>query len=127
MLFDKYSIESSGGVEKTIIEAAENELGFKFSDDFIEYLNVYGTVELNGSELFGLGVDGYRNIVRATNKEKSLSENFPSKCVVIYNMGINNLLILLGEDGCIYEYTPRSINKIYNSFSQWVLSEFVEY
>ena len=127
MLFDGYDIESTGGVDKTVIETAEIELGIKFSDEFIEYLNVYGTVELNSSELFGLGIKGYRNIVRATNKERSLSENFPKNCVVIYNLGINSVLILLCEDGCVYEYTPRSMKKIYDTFNKWILDEFVSY
>ena len=127
MLFDIHNVTSTGGVEKFVIESAEHQLGMTFSDDFVEYLTQYGTVELGSSELFGLGVTGYRNIVYATNKERSLSDKFPTKYVVIYNLGINSILILLGEDGCIYEYTPKRLRKIFDSFTQWVVTEFINY
>jgi len=127
MLFDNNNVISTGGVKKTIVEAAEKELGINFSKDFVEYLTVYGTVELNDNILFGLGIDGYRNIVHATKKERSLSKNFPSDCIVIYNLGIDSILILLGEDGYVYEYTPQSIKKIFDTFTQWITNEFVEY
>ena len=127
MIFDSYDTKTTGGVNKDVVISAEAELGVKFSDDFVEYLVNYGTVELNGNKLFGLGVNGYRNIVRATNKEKSLSENFPQNFVVIYNLGINSVLILLGNDGCVYEYTPQSMKKIFDNFNQWISEEFVKF
>ena len=127
MIFIGRDIESTGGVDFNIICDAEIELGMKFSSDFIEYLNKYGTVEFNNRELFGLGITGYRNIVDATQHEKTLSSNFPSGYCVIYNLGINSILILLGNDGYIYEYTPRSVEIIFKSFNQWIAEEFLKY
>jgi len=127
LLFEGYKYTHTGGVNKATIESAESELGFKFSDDFVKYLLNYGTVELNNNELFGLGISGYRNIVGATQKERALSQKFPTNCCVVYSLGIDNILILLGNDGCIYEYSPHCIKKIFDSFSQWILEEFVNY
>ena len=127
MLFDGYTITVTGGVDKASVELAENALGFKLSSDFVEYLLNYGTVELNGNELFGLGVEDYRNIIIATTDERSLSQNFPENYCVIFNLGINSVLILLGNDGCIYQYSPQGIEKIFDSFNNWILEEYVNY
>jgi len=126
-MFEKYDVVMTGGVDKAAVESAETKLGFKFSRNFVDYLFYYGTIELNNNELFGLGIDGYRNIVNATIKERTLSQNFPMNSCVIYNIGVDSVLILLGDDGCVYEYTPRSLKKIFDSFNQWIFEEFVTY
>ena len=127
MVFSGYDIISTGGVDKTIIENAEIDLGMKFSAEFREYLLDYGTVELNNNELFGLGVDNYCNVVKSTLDERAYSSAFPPEHCVIYNIGLNSVLVLLGNDGCVYEYSPKSLRKISDSFNQWVLEEFVDY
>ena len=126
MIFDDYKIKSIGGVSNHVINDAEYDLDMKFSDEFREYLANYGAVELDNKELFGLGIKGYRNIVNATLTEKDLSSGFPCGYCVVYNIGIDSVLILLGNDGCIYEYVPQRIKKIHNSFSQWIINEFLD-
>lgn len=126
MIFDGYIIKTSGGVDNSLIDNAESVLGMQFSSEFREYLLNYGTVELNSNELFGLGINGYRNIVNATQNEKNLSQKFPNGYCVVYNVGVDSVLILLGNDGCIYEYTPKSMKKICDSFNQWIINEFVK-
>ena len=125
-VFEGFDIESTGGVKEDVINKAIADIGVEFSAEFYDYLLNYGTVEFNGNELFGLGVNGYCNIVNATNKEKALSARFPDGYCVIYNIGVDSVLILLGSDGCIYEYTPQHISKIYDSFNAWILDELVK-
>mgnify|MGYP001493473551 CR=1 FL=1 len=126
-IFDGFNLICSGGVSSEAVHEAERSLGMVFPDDFTRYLMEYGALESNSNELFGLGIVGYRNIVVSTMREREISVDYPDKMCVIYNLGIDHILILLGENGCIYEKTYTGMKKIYDTFEQWMREEFFEY
>lgn len=126
-MFGDNKINAAGGVSGEVIAQAEENLGFPFSADYKEYLAKYGMVEHDDNELFGLGKEGYRNVVTATLAEREGTVGFSADYAVIFNLGIDHILILLGKDGAIYEYAYGDIKRIFDSFTQWITEEFLKY
>lgn len=117
----KSKIILNGGIYKgrmsiNEVEKAEKELNFKFPQKYKEFLEEFGYLCIGSNEIYGLGIEGYLNVVVATKDENV--KNY----IVIQNEG-TGYLILLNEIGEVFEYINSTVKKIYNNFDEYLLSE----
>lgn len=83
--------------EETIKEA-EIKLGRTFSSEYKKYLLKFGSISFANTELTGLNIGKYVNVVDVTLREMRLNSNFPKNCVVLENIGVEGLLILVNSN-----------------------------
>lgn len=102
------------------IRKAEKELNLKFAGEYVKYLKGYGAISFYGTELTGLNVDDYCNVVSITIQEREYDKEFPLDCIVIENTGFEGLLVLQSEDGSIYNWSRREKKKIFNSLTEYI-------
>ncbi|WP_031555834.1 SMI1/KNR4 family protein [Oribacterium sp. FC2011] len=113
-------LKSIGGCTKEEIKDAQNKLGIQFPEDYKEYLSTYGAIRFNGVELCGLNIDGYLNVIEATEQEKEVNKFFPKNMFVIEDLGIDAKLIIGDEKGNIYLLQRDKKRLICSSFSEYV-------
>jgi len=101
---EKFNLYKTKGASGELIEEAERQLNLKFADDYKEYLSLFGEISFGSTELTGLNVDSYANVVSVTLKEIQRNKAFPKGSIVLENTGIEGLLILQKEDGEVYEW-----------------------
>ncbi|AWG84537.1 hypothetical protein Vp2S01_2197 [Vibrio parahaemolyticus] len=65
---------------------------------------MFGAISFGSTELTGLNVDGYANVVSVTLKEAQRNKSFPKGSIVLENTCIEGLLILQEPDGEVYEW-----------------------
>ena len=111
--------KTKGCTDQQIIEA-EQKLNLKFSKEYGEYLKTYGAVSFYGTEITGLNVDDYANVISVTLQEREFDKEFPLDCVVIENSGIEGLLVLQNEDGSVYQWIKGKNKKIFNSLNEYI-------
>lgn len=119
-LKSKVKVFQVGGVSSEEIANAEQKLNLKFSDEYKEYLSNYGIISFGSHEFSGLGVNGYLNVVTATEKERNLGGNFPKDCILIENNGIDGVLTIMDENGIVYSFDGKNKTKIASSFSEFL-------
>lgn len=93
------------------------------SDDYKNYLLKFGTISFGNTELTGLNVEKYANVVDVTAKEIELNESFPKDCIVLEKIGVENLLILINSKGEVLEWKNNKCKKIYNSLEDYLKSK----
>lgn len=106
-------VSTSIGTDYDTITEAENNLGVRFNQDFINILYEYGNVKSEDFELIGLGNDV--TVVEATQQEWDLNNKVPHNMYVIENTRIDGVVIWQDTDGAIYESTPNKAPKFINS------------
>lgn len=100
---------------------AEKELGVRFADDYIKYVEKYGAISARGIELTGVTTHERLSVVAVTKKERELNLNIPANMYVIENIAIDGVIALQDETGKIYTITPNGNPKLkYNSLSEYV-------
>ena len=108
------------GCKTTQINTAQKELDLDFPDEFIDYVKEYGVISFYGTEWTGLNVEGYLNVVDATQNERKLNKNFPQGFFVLENQAIDGILILVNSKGVVYSYQngnqPTLICKSMNEY-----------
>lgn len=111
---------STGGCTNEQISEAEKKLNLTFPEDFIEYTKNYGVISFFGTELTGLNVDGYLNVVDATLQEQKNNNNFPENCFVLENLYIDGILAVSDESGKVYSLQYDKKELLCNSFSEYL-------
>lgn len=91
----------TGCTDSQLIDA-QNELGLKFPEEYIDYVKAFGAISFYGTEWTGLNVEGYLNVVEATKQEKEWNDAFPEDCFVIENQGIDGMLTVVNEEGSVF-------------------------
>ena len=61
------------GCKTNQIKAAQKKLDLEFPDEYIEYVKEYGVISFYGTEWTGLNVEGYLNVVDATESERKIN------------------------------------------------------
>lgn len=107
-----------GNISKTEIKQAEEKLNFKFPQEYKSFLEEFGYLCIGSNEIYGLGIQGYLNVVTTTEAENI--KNF----IVIQNEG-TGYLIILNELGEVFEYLNSIPTKIYDSFFEYLIEEIV--
>lgn len=92
------------GCKTNQIKAAQKKLDLEFPDEYIDYVKEYGAISFYGTEWTGLNVEGYLNVVDATESERKIDKDFPVDCFVLENQAIDGLLILVDSKGNVYSY-----------------------
>ncbi|MPQ43548.1 SMI1/KNR4 family protein [Clostridium tarantellae] len=113
------------GVSEEVIRNAEEELKFKFDDDYKNFLKNFGVLSCGGNEIFGLGVEGYLNVIKITKEERILNPNILDNYIVIQDYNIEGILITLDQKGIVYEFRNGKNTKIYNSFNKFLENEIL--
>lgn len=105
------------------IKEAETKLGRAFSDEYKKYLLQFGAISFSSTELTGLNIEKYANVVDVTLKEIELNEEFPKDCIVLENIGIEGILILLNSKGHVFEWKNNYALKIHDSMADYLRSK----
>lgn len=117
----KSNFYSEKGAYIEIIRKAEEVLGLKFADEYIEYLQLYGAVSCGGHELTGFSEDENLDVVKVTLKNLEKNQNVKLPLYVIEEAHIDGIVIWQSESGEVfitkYEESPE---KIYESLSEYV-------
>jgi len=101
---EKFKLYKTKGASDELIAEAERQLNLHFADDYKEYLSLFGAISFGSTELTGLNIDSYANVVSVTLKEAQRNKSFPKGSIVLENTGIEGLLILQQSDGEVYEW-----------------------
>ncbi len=105
------------------IKEAENKLGRAFSDEYKKYLLQFGAISFSNTEITGLNIEKYANVVDVTLKEIELNEDFPKDCIVLENIGVEGVLILINSKNHIFEWKNKSAIKIHDSMEEYLRSK----
>lgn len=116
----KYKLFKTKPASEELILEAERQLGRKFSDDYKEYLSKFGAISFGSTELTGLNVDSYANVVSLTLKEIERNKLFPKDSYVIEDPGLEGLLVLQRDNGSVYEWRNGKILKEYSNLSEYL-------
>jgi hypothetical protein len=101
---EKFKLYKTKGASNELIEEAERQLNLRFSEDYREYLSLFGAISFGSTELTGLNINSHANVVSVTLKESQINKSFPKGSIVVENTGMEGLLVLQKEDGEVYEW-----------------------
>lgn len=111
------------GASLNMIEEAEEKLGLKFADEYIEYLQQFGSVSCGGHELTGFSEEENLDVVKVTKKNLESNHNVKVPLYVIEETHIDGIVIWQSESGSIfktgYRGTPK---KIFDSLTEYVMT-----
>lgn len=110
------------GVSDQEISVAEQKLGMSFPKTYREILSTFGSVDIGSDEIFGLGVEGYSNVVETTLKERDLVKGELDSYIVIQNLGIDGILIVVDKNDNVYEYKNGDFKNLLSSTAEYILS-----
>lgn len=120
----KDDIYCTKGVSSDQIINAENELGLKFADDYIEYLKKYGYVIFDGHEITGITSIPRMDVVAVTKLKRQVFSDIRTDLYVVENLYIDGCLILQAADGSIYESLPgNELIKIADSLVEYFMKD----
>ena len=102
------------------IRDAQQALGIVFPEEYVEYVKEFGAVSFYGTEWTGLNVSGSLNVVTATMQERRLDSSFPNDVFLLENIGVDGLMIVMGEDGKIYSFQHGKKAFLYNSVCEYL-------
>ena len=122
-IIEKFKLYKTVGASEELILEAERQLNLKFAEDYKEYLSIYGTISFGSTELTGLNIDSYANVVSVTLKEEQRDKYFPRDSIVLENIGIEGLLILQQKDGEVYEWQNGEKGAIFEDLNQYLESK----
>ena len=118
-----YKIFKTKPASEEQIKEAEKKLGRTFPKEYRDYLKRFGAISFSNTELTGLNVDKYANVVDVTLREMELNENFPKDCIVLENVGVDGVLILINSKGEVFEWDGNTLRKIYDSIEDYLRSK----
>jgi hypothetical protein len=114
---------SGKGVSKEVVAAAERKLAVAFAKDYAAYVEEFGTISANDTELTGI-VDSKRlNVIDVTIEEREMS-GIPQDMYVVEDTHIEGILVLQNSKGEIYKhYGKNSTKKIFDCLSDYLISK----
>lgn len=118
-----FKLYKTKGASDELIAEAERQLNIKFSNDYRQYLSLFGAISFGSTELTGLNVDGYANVVTATLKETQRNKSFPKGAIVLENTGMEGLLVLQDEGGTVYEWLNGIKGTTFSGLSEYLESK----
>ncbi|MEH6942062.1 SMI1/KNR4 family protein [Bacillus sp. JJ722] len=124
-VIENAGVDFVGGTNDKIIELAEKELSFKFPDSYKEILKKFGVISIGSHEIFGLGVDGYLNVVEATRSERKRYPQVLEQFIIIQNLSMEGALILLNCNGEVFEFNNGNTKLISKSLLQYIQEEII--
>ncbi len=105
----------------TQITDAELQLRVSFSEEYKEYLRVFGAIMADGIELSGITKAEHRSVVALTKKERKLNPKVPNTMYVVENPHIDGIIVWQDTSGNIYKTLPQnSPKKIAKSLAEYI-------
>ncbi|MBW7875609.1 MAG: SMI1/KNR4 family protein [Candidatus Cloacimonetes bacterium] len=120
---ERHKLYTTGGVSLELINEAEKQLKVKFAADYREYLSKFGAISFGSTELTGLNIDSYANVVSVTLKEAQRNKSFPSDSIVVENTGMEGLLVLQKDSGEVYEWMDGAKGATYPDLMAYLESK----
>lgn len=115
-------LHGAGGTPEQILQA-EQELGVPFSEEYHEYLSLYGIAAYDGHELTGLSKSQRLNVVFSTLEARKKYPSLPAGLYVVEETGIEELIVLQNSTGEIYGCAPNyELEKVFDSLSEYILN-----
>lgn len=107
-----------------MIEEAQEKLGVKIPDQFLEYLNIYSYGGINGTEIPGIGKNGKIMFLETTMKYRRYG--LPDNLIVIEDCG-EWAYCLDAESGKVVSWSQLDgIKDEYPSLDDFLLDKFEE-
>ena len=119
---ERFKLYKTKGASDELIAEAERQLKLSFADDYKEYLSLFGALSFGSTELTGLNVDSYSNVVSITLNEAQRNKSFPKGSIVLENTGIEGLLILQKQDGEVYEWRNGKKGATFSNLEKYLQS-----
>jgi len=91
-----------GGISEEQIREAQDLLEVIFSDEYKEYLRVFGQASYYGHELTGLGSAPYLDVVGVTKEYRSMYGTLPSDMYVIEDLNMDGIVCCQNSIGEIF-------------------------
>lgn len=126
-----------GEVPESDVLCAEQELNIVLPKDYKKFLTKYGCGNFGSEEIFGVGVKpiGIPSVIWATKQQRIAEPTFPLNFVVIYNVGLGEIICLdtspMKKEICSViswklgrAHGEQNLGPIANSFSEFVLEKF---
>lgn len=107
------------------LEDAEKELNITFPEEYRQYLKEFGCIDFDATEFTGLGIDGDLNVVEATLAERKYNSNFPKDCFVLEDYHIDNVKVIVNEDGKVFIIQDDVIKPMCDSINDY-LDKFIQ-
>ena len=114
--------ETFNGVSEEEIQRAEEKLGMTFPKTYRDIVKEFGSVEIEAEEIFGLGVEGYLNVVETTLKEREMAEGKLDGYLVLQNIGMEGILIVVDEQDRVFEYQLGEFRNLLSSTAEYIKS-----
>jgi len=114
--------ETFASVDEQEIIQAEETLGMRFPETYRAIVHEFGSLEIGSDEIFGLGVQGYLNVVETTMKEREMAEGKLDKYIVLQNIGIEGILIVVDNQDNVYEYRLGEFQDMLSSTADYIKS-----
>jgi hypothetical protein len=120
IISQKFKLYYTKGASDTEIEKAEQKLGRKFSNEYKNYLKKYGAVSFGSTELTGLNIAKYANVVDVTLIEIERYKDFPKDFIVLENLGVEGILALTNSHGEVIIWRGGKILNKYKSIKNYL-------
>ena len=108
------------GASEDDIKNAQERLRLQFSDDYIEYLKLYGAAMVNGHSLTGISNSKQLDVVENTLREKKIDNRISDDLYVIENTTMDGIIIWQTKNRMIYESSFTGIRIICKSLSDYL-------
>ena len=123
-MINKYEVAGDfnyATVTEEMIKEAEEKLGVKLPDQYVEFVKRYGHGGIGGIEIIGVGLTGRMIFVETTLEYRN--EDLPTNLVVIEN--VDEYLVCLNCDNdkvVSWDYTGY-IKEDYNCFDDYLIDQ----
>ena len=108
------------GASEEEISSAECELNLSFSEDYREYLSVFGIAAFDGHEITGLTNSRRLNVVSVTLEARQRYPELSEEFYVMEETGVEEYIVLQKTDGAVYGCAPNyRLEKKYNSLCEY--------
>lgn len=88
--------------EQSSIDTLQSNLGFFLSDEYKEYLKVFGVITHGAYETYGLGVpDDYFQNVYVAYKDLSSDTNYPNNALPLLELGDGHYYLYDNKKKCV--------------------------
>lgn len=120
ILEQKKAFHSLKGVTSEAIKDAEEKLGLKFANEYVDYLKEYGVASFFGHELTGICSSARLNVVDVTIEERNYNQGISSQLYVVEETNYDNVVVWQDASGAIYKTAPgEKIEKVGTSLAKY--------
>lgn len=111
---------SVGACTQTDVKESEEKLGLKLSSQYIDYVMNFGCISFDAVEWTGLNIKGRLNVVEATENERKLNQYFPSKAIVLEDIGIDEKVVAVDEKNVVYLIQKDKVTPVADSLVEYL-------